>query len=141
MRLNKFCLLHELKGSSVIKHVFCRRFDKYYFYTQNQSKTRIYIHKLYAAKTLYRKLETNIPRYETARSRSQFLHSCILEIYIFPRSVRLFFWNTQIGSFCSVLRMQLTQLLKAVERLLLLEGNPMSRVFQNIDPPTPFSAW
>jgi hypothetical protein len=28
----------------------------------------------------------------------------------------------------------------SVERLLLQEGNPISRVFQNIDPPTPLSA-
>jgi hypothetical protein len=44
------------------------------------------------AKTLYRKFETNIPRKETARLQSQFLHLCFCAwaIYIFPRSVCLF---------------------------------------------------
>ncbi len=32
-----------------------------------------------SANTLYRKIKTNIPRNETARSCSQFLHSCICE--------------------------------------------------------------
>ncbi len=42
---------------------------------------------------LYQKFETNIPRNETAQARSEFPHSCICErfIFIFPRSVHLFF--------------------------------------------------
>jgi len=41
---------------------------------------------------LYRKFETNIPRNETAWPRSQILHACFCErfMYIFPRLVRLF---------------------------------------------------
>jgi hypothetical protein len=40
------------------------------------------------AKTLYRKFETNIPRNETARPRSQFPHSCLCErLNIFPQPV------------------------------------------------------
>jgi hypothetical protein len=41
---------------------------------------------LLTAKTQYLKFETNIPRKETARLQSQFLHSCFRErfIYIFP---------------------------------------------------------
>ncbi len=38
-----------------------------------------YFLTLYSAKTLYRKFETNIPRNETVRPLSQFLHSCIWE--------------------------------------------------------------
>ncbi len=33
------------------------------------------------AKTLYQKFETNIPRNETARSRSEFLHPCKCELF------------------------------------------------------------
>ncbi len=33
------------------------------------------IGRIYTAKTLYRKVKTNLPRNETARPRSQFLHS------------------------------------------------------------------
>ncbi len=36
------------------------------------------------ANALYRKLKTNIPRKETARPRSQFLHSCICERLYIP---------------------------------------------------------
>ena len=38
-------------------------------------------------KTLYQKLEKNIPRNETARARpsSQFLHSCICERFIYSQ--------------------------------------------------------
>jgi len=42
----------------------------------------------YTAKTVKQKFETNIPRKETARTRSQFL--ILWPIYIFPRSVCLF---------------------------------------------------
>ncbi len=38
------------------------------------------------AKTLDRKLETNIPRNEIARPRYQFLHSCIWEWFIYSQS-------------------------------------------------------
>jgi hypothetical protein len=37
----------------------------------------------HTAKTLYRKFETNIPRKGTARLRSQFLHSCFCERFIY----------------------------------------------------------
>ncbi len=42
-----------------------------------------------AAKTLYRKFETNIPRNETARYGSQYLHSCFGErfTYSLDRSI------------------------------------------------------
>ncbi len=36
-----------------------------------------------AAKTQYRKIETNMPRKETARLQSQFLHSCFCERFIY----------------------------------------------------------
>ncbi len=36
-------------------------------------------------KTQYRKLETNIPRKGTARSQSQFLHSCFCERFIYSQ--------------------------------------------------------
>jgi hypothetical protein len=39
--------------------------------------------KLLSLAALHRKFETNIPRNETARSRSQFLHSCICERFIY----------------------------------------------------------
>ncbi len=39
------------------------------------------------AKTLYRKIETNIPRKGTERPQSQFLYSCFCERFIFPWSV------------------------------------------------------
>ncbi len=48
---------------------------------------------------LHRKCETNIPRNETARPRSKFLHSCICErnIYSHDRSayeaVQFHFWE------------------------------------------------
>ncbi len=38
---------------------------------------------LRTAKTQYRKFETNIPRKETARLQSQFLHSCFCERFIY----------------------------------------------------------
>jgi hypothetical protein len=37
----------------------------------------------YTAKTPYQKFETNIPRHETARPRSQFPHSCNYERFIY----------------------------------------------------------
>jgi hypothetical protein len=41
------------------------------------------------AKTLYRKFETNIPRNETARPHSEFLHSCFSERFIYSRAIGL----------------------------------------------------
>ncbi len=43
------------------------------------------------ANTLYRKFETNIPRNETARPRSQFLHSCICERFIYSHDQSAYF--------------------------------------------------
>jgi len=40
---------------------------------------------LCTAKTLYRKFETNIPRNETMRLHSKFLHSCICERFIYSQ--------------------------------------------------------
>jgi hypothetical protein len=50
-------------------------------------KTAVYKPRLdgtvyYTAKALYRKFETNIPRNETARPHSQFLHLCFGERFI-----------------------------------------------------------
>jgi hypothetical protein len=43
------------------------------------------------AKNQCRKFETNIPRKGIALPQSQFLHLCLWAIYIFPRSICLFF--------------------------------------------------
>ena len=40
---------------------------------------------------LYRKFETNIPRNETARPRSQFLHSYICEQFIYSHDRSAYF--------------------------------------------------
>ncbi len=48
-----------------------------------EGRIRIWIHNTaFTAKTLFRKLKTNIPRNETAQPRCQFLHSCIFEQFI-----------------------------------------------------------
>jgi hypothetical protein len=50
------------------------------------------------ANTLHRKLKTTIPRNETARPRSQFLHLCICKRYtIFSRSIYLFCCSNKGG--------------------------------------------
>jgi hypothetical protein len=41
---------------------------------------------IYAANALYRKFETNIPRNETAQTRSKFLHSCVCERFMFSHN-------------------------------------------------------
>jgi hypothetical protein len=41
--------------------------------------------------TLYRKFETNITRYATAWPRSQFLHSCICEQFIYSKDRSVYF--------------------------------------------------
>jgi hypothetical protein len=62
-----------------------RSFPQSPYKTQKEAQLR-------TAKALYWKFETNIPRNETARPRSQFLHSFMYlwAIYILPQSVRLF---------------------------------------------------
>ncbi len=58
-------------------------------------------HQYSTAKTLYLKFKTNIPRNETERPRSQFLHPTFMypwAIYIFPRLVRLFCCSIIDGS-------------------------------------------
>ncbi len=55
------------------------------------------------AKTLYRKLETNIPRKETARPRSQFLHSYIYERFIYSQDLYAYLaqqkrWTYECGN-------------------------------------------
>jgi hypothetical protein len=47
----------------------------------------------HTAKTLYRKFEKNIPRNETVRPHSQFLHSCIWEQFIFSHPTIGLIWN------------------------------------------------
>jgi hypothetical protein len=44
---------------------------------------KLYILSKISYNMLYRKFDTNIPRNETARPRSQFLHSCICERFIY----------------------------------------------------------
>ncbi len=69
---NIFCAAFVLLSGSIAIHL-------------NSSLT------LYTAKKVYRKFETNIPRNETARPQSQFLHSCFCELFkYFPRLVCLF---------------------------------------------------
>jgi hypothetical protein len=43
-----------------------------------ESPARLLTLLYHTAKTLYRKFETNVPRNETVRSRSQFRHSCFV---------------------------------------------------------------
>jgi hypothetical protein len=44
----------------------------------------IFLSVYYTANTQYRKFETNITRNEIARSRCQFLHSCICVRFLYP---------------------------------------------------------
>jgi hypothetical protein len=54
-----------------------------YFCTIYMRRTNTTMSYTYTAKTLYRKLETNIRRNETAPPRSQFLHIGICERFIY----------------------------------------------------------
>jgi len=42
----------------------------------------IFVQASWSANTLYGKFETNIPRNESVRPRSQFIHSCVCERFI-----------------------------------------------------------
>jgi hypothetical protein len=50
---------------------------------QSELERRGGIFEIHTAKTLDRKFEIKIPRNETARPRSQFLHSCFDERFVY----------------------------------------------------------
>ncbi len=66
----------KMNGDKLENKRFAKNKETFFRLRTEDAATIIYL-QVFTANTLYQKFEKNIPRNETARTRSQFLHSCI----------------------------------------------------------------